>query len=327
MGPEVSGFGRIGCVVATGGGSVAVVGTVSATVDVGAGTVDDGPSASDPAHAETASVIVISRRRSRTVMSPSRRMVPPESRITDEWRTPTRYAAQVQINVITVFPEFFSSPLEVSLVARARASGDLDVVLHDLRVHGRGVHRQVDDAPFGGGAGMVMMIEPLAAALDPLAHTHRVLLSPAGTPLTQATLDDWAGLDALTLVCGRYEGIDERVAEHLVDEEVSLGDYVLLGGEVAALAIIEGVTRLLPGVVGNPESVRTESFRDGLLLEEPQYTRPAEFRGWAVPEVLVSGDHGRIDQWRREQRLARTRARRPDLIDGDPGLANSTDDR
>lgn len=219
----------------------------------------------------------------------------------------------MRINVVTIFPEYFASPLEASLVGRAQADGLLEIVLHDLRHHGKGTHRQVDDAPFGGGAGMVMMIEPLADALDPLESSHRVLLTPAGKPLEQETLDRWAALDELTLVCGRYEGIDERVAEHLIDEEASIGDYVLLGGEVAALAIIEGVTRLLPGVVGNPESVASESFRDG-LLEEPQYTRPAEFRGWVVPDVLLSGDHGKVDEWRAEQREKRTRERRPDLL-------------
>jgi tRNA (guanine37-N1)-methyltransferase len=218
----------------------------------------------------------------------------------------------VRINVLTIFPEFFSSPLDTSLVAKARQDGGLDVVLHDLREHGKGAHRQVDDAPFGGGAGMVMMIEPIADALEPLTDTHRVLLTPAGKPLDQETLDRWATEDEITLVCGRYEGVDERVAENLIDEEISIGDYVLLGGEVAALAIIEGVTRLLPGVVGNPDSVQTESFRDG-LLEEPQYTRPAEYHGWSVPEVLLSGDHGKVDEWRREQREQRTRERRPDL--------------
>lgn len=220
----------------------------------------------------------------------------------------------MRINVVTIFPEFFASPLETSLVAKALGNGTLEVVLYDLRDHGKGAHGQVDDAPFGGGAGMVMMIEPLAEALEPLEDSHRVLLTPAGRPLTQDTLDRLATLGELTLVCGRYEGIDERVAEHLVDEEISLGDYVLLGGEIGAMAIIEGVTRLLPGVVGNPDSVETESFRDG-LLEEPQYTRPADFRGWTVPEVLLSGDHGKVEEWRQEQRLERTRRRRPDLLE------------
>ncbi len=220
----------------------------------------------------------------------------------------------MRINIITIFPDFFTSPLDVSLVGKARDSGTLDVRLFDLREHGRGVHRQVDDAPFGGGAGMVMMVQPLAEALEPLADTHRVLFTPGGTPLDQETLDRWATLEDLTLVCGRYEGIDERVAEHFIDEEISIGDYVLLGGEVAALVAIEGVTRLLTGVVGNPTSVETESFREG-LLEEPHYTRPAEFRGWGVPEVLRSGDHARIEAWREEERLRRTRERRPDLLD------------
>jgi len=229
---------------------------------------------------------------------------------------PTRAVGSIdsmRINIITIFPEFFASPLATSLVGKAREDGTLEVVLHDLREHGKGVHRQIDDAPFGGGAGMVMMVEPLAEALDPLEHTHRVLLTPGGRQLDQGTLDRWSDVEELTLVCGRYEGIDERVAEHFIDEEISLGDYVLLGGEVGALAIIEGVTRLLDGVVGNPESVETESFRDG-LLEEPQYTRPAEFRGWEVPEVLRSGDHGKVHAWREAQRAERTRERRPELL-------------
>lgn len=217
------------------------------------------------------------------------------------------------LTVVTIFPEFFDSPLEVSIVGRAVAEGLLEVEVVDLREHGLGRHRQVDDAPFGGGPGMVMMVEPMAAALTPLADTHRVLFSPAGTPLDQATLDRWATMDAVTLVCGRYEGVDERVAEHLVDEQVSLGDFVLAGGEVAALAVIEGIARLLPGVVGNPESTASESFRGG-MLEEPQYTRPADFHGWVVPEILLSGDHARIEEWRRQARVERTRARRPDLM-------------
>jgi tRNA (guanine37-N1)-methyltransferase len=220
----------------------------------------------------------------------------------------------VKINVVTLFAEYFASPLSVSLIAKAIEAGDLTVEFHDPRDHARGVHRQVDDAPYGGGAGMVMMIEPLAGTLEPLAASHRVFLTPAGAPLTQATLDRFGGLDELTLVCGRYEGVDERVVEHFIDEEVSLGDFVLLGGEAAALAVIEGVVRLLPGTIGNPHSLASESFRSG-ELEEPQYTRPADFRGWLVPEVLLSGDHGRIAEWRAEQRRRRTEQRRPDLLD------------
>ncbi|OFW67305.1 MAG: tRNA (guanosine(37)-N1)-methyltransferase TrmD [Actinobacteria bacterium RBG_16_68_21] len=220
----------------------------------------------------------------------------------------------MRISVVTLFPEFFEGALGVSIVGRAISESSLTVDLVNLREHGLGKHRQVDDAPFGGGPGMVMMIEPIAAALEGLADSHRVLLAPTGTPLTQGMLDGWARLSWLTLVCGRFEGVDERVAEHLVHQQVSLGDFVLAGGEAAALAVVEGVARLIPGVVGNPGSTETESFRDG-LLEEPQYTRPAEFRGWTVPEVLLSGDHGRVARWRREQRLARTRERRPDLLD------------
>ena len=160
---------------------------------------------------------------------------------------------------------------------------------------------------------MVMMIEPLADALDPLESSHRVLLTPGGSRLSQDHLDRWSSVGHLTLVCGRFEGVDERVAERLIDEQVSLGDFVIAGGEAVATAIVEGVARLLPGVVGNPESIERESFRGG-LLEEPQYTRPSEFRGWSVPEILLSGDHGRIDEWRRSQQLERTRQRRPDLF-------------
>jgi tRNA (guanine37-N1)-methyltransferase len=215
-----------------------------------------------------------------------------------------------------MFPEFFESPLRVSLVGRAVQDGLLTINVIDLRNFGKGFHRQLDDAPFGGGPGMVMMVEPLDEALEPLAESHRVLLAAAGRPMTQRLLDDWAGREHLTLICGRYEGVDQRVVDHLVDDEVSLGDYVLLGGEVGALAIIEGVTRLLPGVVGNPESISGESFRSG-LLEEPHYTRPASYRGWSVPEVLLSGDHQRIEDWRQQQRLERTKQRRPDLLDTD----------
>lgn len=226
----------------------------------------------------------------------------------------------MQINIVTIFPEYFESPLSVSLVGKAIADGRIEVAIHDLRVYGKGVHRQVDDAPYGGGAGMVMMVEPLARALEPLRYTHRVFLTPAGAPLTQSTLDRLAVMESITFVCGRYEGIDERVAEHFIDEEISLGDFVLLGGEVAAAAIIEGIARLLPGVIGNPTSTDHESFRNN-ELEEPQYTRPAEFNGWNVPAVLISGDHGAVGDWRAQMRRERTAQRRPDLgVDaGDDG--------
>jgi tRNA (guanine37-N1)-methyltransferase len=218
----------------------------------------------------------------------------------------------MRISVVTMFPEYFEGPLSVSIVARGIEAGALEVNLIDLREFGIGKHRQLDDAPFGGGPGMVMMIEPLAAALEPLAGTHRILFTPVGAPLSQDTLDRWAGLPEITLVCGRFEGVDQRVVDHFVEEETSIGDFVLAGGEVAAALVIEGIARLLPGVVGNPESTEKESFRDG-LLEEPVYTRPADFRGWVVPEVLLSGNHGLIEEWRKDQRLHRTSERRPDL--------------
>lgn len=218
----------------------------------------------------------------------------------------------MRISVVTIFPEFFTGPLDVGLVGRARDDDVAQIDLHDPRDHGIGRHRQVDDTPYGGGPGMVMRVEPLDAALQPLALSHRVLLTPAGRPFDQATADRFSTLAHLTLVCGRYEGVDQRVIDHHIDEEVSVGDVVLAGGEAAALVVIEAVVRLLPGAVGNPDSIEHESFRGG-LLEEPVYTKPAEYRGWTVPEVLLSGDHGRIEDWRHQQRMARTRERRPDL--------------
>lgn len=222
-------------------------------------------------------------------------------------------AAGMKVNIVTLFPEYFDSPLATSLVGKAIETEELEIEFHNPRDHGHGVHRSVDDAPYGGGAGMVMMVEPLARTLEPLAGTRRVFFTPSGEPLTQAKLDEYARLDGITLVCGRYEGVDQRAIDLYIDEEVSLGDFVLLGGEVVAAAVIEGMARLLPGVVGNPISTETESFRDG-LLEEPVYTRPAEFEGHAVPDVLLSGDHARIEQWRGDQRVKRTRKRRPDLM-------------
>ena len=218
----------------------------------------------------------------------------------------------MKINVVTMFPAFFDGLLGVSIVGRGIEDGIFEVFIHDLREHGIGRHRQLDDSPFGGGPGMVMMIEPIAHVLEPLQTTHRVFFTPSGIPLDQGTLDRWASIDQITFVCGRFEGVDQRLIDNFIDEEVSLGDYVLAGGEVAAAVAIEGIARLLPGVVGNPESTETESFRGG-MLEEPVYTRPALFGVWAVPEILLSGDHGRIEKWREQQRIARTKERRPDL--------------
>jgi tRNA (guanine37-N1)-methyltransferase len=221
----------------------------------------------------------------------------------------------VRIDVVTLFPELFEAPLRTSLLGKAVEAGRIEVSVRDLRERGLGRHRSVDDEPYGGGAGMVMRPEPIFAAVEAVEEegSHVVLLSPRGARLDQAMASRLAGLDHLILVCGRYEGVDQRVADHLVDEEVSIGDYVLAGGEVAALVLIEAVSRLVPGVVGNPQSLRSESHAAG-LLEYPQYTRPAEFRGWRVPDVLVSGDHGAVEQWREERAEELTRERRPDLL-------------
>ncbi len=219
------------------------------------------------------------------------------------------------VDVVTIFPALFDAPLSSSLLGRAVSAGILRVRVHDLRAHGVGKHRSVDDEPYGGGAGMVMRPEPIFAAVEAIsrAGSHAVLLSPRGTTLDHSVVARLARLQHLVLVCGRYEGVDERVAAHLVDEEISIGDYVLSGGEVAALVVVEAVSRLLPGVLGNERSLRGESHSDR-RLEHPQYTRPAEFRGWRVPDVLLSGDHGAVERWRRQESERITRQRRPDLL-------------
>ncbi len=221
----------------------------------------------------------------------------------------------LRIDVVTIFPGLFEAPLETSLLGKAAAEGLLDVRVHDLREHGLGKHRSVDDEPYGGGAGMVMRPEPLFDAVESVRgpDSHVVLLSPRGRRLDHGIVRELASRRHLVLVCGRFEGVDERVAEHLVDEELSIGDYVLAGGELPALVVIEAVSRLVPGVLGNAESLASESHAEG-LLEYPQYTRPAEYRGWRVPDVLLSGDHGAVEQWRREQAEDVTRTRRPDLF-------------
>jgi tRNA (guanine37-N1)-methyltransferase len=220
----------------------------------------------------------------------------------------------MRIDVFSIFPGYFSSPLDASLIGRARADGLLDVRVHDPRDFTADRHRSVDDAPYGGGAGMVMAPGPLFDAVDAVTPPRPLLLlSPSGRRFDQAVARELAALPGFSLLCGRYEGVDQRVADHLCDGELTVGDYVLAGGEAAALVVIDAVARLVPGVMGNATSAADESFADG-LLEYPQYTRPAEFRGWEVPEVLLSGDHGRTARWRRAQALRRTVARRPDLL-------------
>ena len=228
----------------------------------------------------------------------------------------------MRIDVFTIFPDMVEGFAAQSLLGKARASGLLDVRVHDLRSGTTDPHRSVDDAPFGGGAGMVLMPEPVFTVVEREQPPRPLLyLSPAGRRLDQAYARELAASGGFSLLCGRYEGIDERVREHLVDGELSIGDYVLGGGEVAAMVVLEAVGRLVPGVMGNEESADDESFSDG-LLEYPHYTRPAELRGWAVPEVLRSGDHGKVARWRRAQALARTRRLRPDLIDERGGLSD-----
>jgi len=226
----------------------------------------------------------------------------------------------VRIDVVTIFPDYLA-PLDLSLVGKARQSGILDLRVHDLRDWTSDRHRTVDDTPFGGGAGMVMRPDVWGLALDDLLDddAHLLVPTPSGAPFTQRTAESLAGEQHLVLACGRYEGIDARVAEHFRARgrvtELSIGDYVLNGGEVAALVVVEAVARLLPGVVGNPESLVEESHGAAGLLEYPVYTKPPQWSGLDVPDVLLSGHHARIARWRRDEALARTSARRPDLVE------------
>jgi tRNA (guanine37-N1)-methyltransferase len=222
----------------------------------------------------------------------------------------------MRIDVITIFPELFEPFRQTSLVGRAVEAGLLSIAVHDLRSWSVDPHRTVDDEPYGGGGGMVMSAPPwlaAVAALSEAADPWRVLLSPQGTRLDDAKVRELATRPHLLFLCGRYEGIDERVALTAVDEEISIGDYVLAGGELAAMVVVEAVSRWIPGVVGLAHSVESDSFRHG-LLDHPHYTRPREVAGLTVPEVLLSGDHAAIERWRREQALRRTRERRPDLL-------------
>jgi tRNA (guanine37-N1)-methyltransferase len=230
----------------------------------------------------------------------------------------------VRIDVFTIFPTLVDQFCGESLLGKARANGVLDLRVHDPRDQTSDVHRTVDDSPFGGGAGMVMKAEPLFAAVEAAQPPRPLyLLGPGGRRFDQRMAEELAAQPGFSLMCGRYEGIDHRVHEHLVDGELSIGDVVLNGGEVAACLVIEAVVRLLPGAMGNGASPVNESFGASGLLEEPQFTRPADFRGWEVPDVLRGGDHARIERWRRAQALHRTLRQRPDLIENRGGLTET----
>ncbi|HUS61060.1 MAG TPA: tRNA (guanosine(37)-N1)-methyltransferase TrmD [Acidimicrobiales bacterium] len=229
----------------------------------------------------------------------------------------------MRVDVFTIFPAMVEAFGDQALIGRARAGGVLDLRVHDLRDETTDAHRSVDDSPFGGGAGMVLMPEPIFRAVERVRPPRPLyLLGPGGRRFDQAIAQELAGGAGFSLLCGRYEGVDHRVVEHLVDDELSVGDYVLAGGEAAALVVIEAVGRLVPGVMGNEASAGEESFSEG-LLEHPQYTRPASFRGWDVPEVLRGGDHARVARWRRAAAIDRTQRYRPDLIEARGGLTAS----
>ncbi|HOV31867.1 MAG TPA: tRNA (guanosine(37)-N1)-methyltransferase TrmD [Candidatus Hydrogenedens sp.] len=223
----------------------------------------------------------------------------------------------LRIDVLTIFPEYFTIPLQTSLLGKAINEGIMKVHVHNIRNFAKDKHKTVDDTPYGGGPGMVMKCEPIFEAVESLRDKnsleHVILLSPAGQVLTQDKVKELSQLRDFVLICGRYEGVDERIVENIVTEEISIGDYVLSGGELPALVVIEAVSRMLPGVVGEWESITNDSLYNG-LLSYPQYTKPVEFRGMKVPEVLVSGNHVQIKKWREEQSLLRTKKKRPDLL-------------
>jgi tRNA (guanine37-N1)-methyltransferase len=224
----------------------------------------------------------------------------------------------IRFDVLSIFPEMMKSPIDFSLLKKARERGLIQIELHDIRKWAFDKHRMTDDAPYGGGCGMVMKVEPVERALSIIKHPDLnplvVLMTPQGETFNQKMAVQLTRYEQIVLICGRYEGFDERIRLHLVDREISIGDYILTGGELSALVVIDAVARLIPGVLGNEDSLQTESFSQG-LLEYPQYTRPAEYRGWCVPDVLVSGNHAQIEQWRRTQTIKRTWLRRPDLLE------------
>jgi tRNA (guanine37-N1)-methyltransferase len=224
----------------------------------------------------------------------------------------------MRIDIITLFPSMFRGPFDESIIERARKKGILEINLQDLREFTNDRHRTVDDVPYGGGAGMVMKPEPLFRAVEKVKEERSsswkvILLSPQGQTFAQEKAKELAEEEGLIFICGHYEGVDERVREHLIDEELSLGDFVLTGGELAAMVIIDAIARMLPGVLGCKDSIREDSFYQ-TLLDYPQYTRPAEFRGWKVPEVLISGNHQKIREWRKKKKLENTFKKRPDLL-------------
>jgi tRNA (guanine37-N1)-methyltransferase len=224
----------------------------------------------------------------------------------------------MRFDIVTIFPEIFRGVFEFGIIRRAVEAGLIEINLHDLRDYTFDRHRQVDDRPFGGGAGMVMKPEPMFRAIEAVTHAASdrtvVMLSPQGRLLTQPVVEELAGRKQVVLICGRYEGVDERVVEQLADDEISIGDYVLSGGEIPAMVVVDAVTRLIPGALGCNESAERESFADG-LLDYPHYTRPAEYRGLKVPDVLIGGHHGEIEKWRRRKAMEKTLSRRPDLLE------------
>lgn len=223
----------------------------------------------------------------------------------------------IRFDILTVFPEMFASPCGCSLLKKAADRGLISVHLHDIRTHAEDKHHMTDDAPYGGGGGMVMKVDPIDRALRSVPVSGEnvpvILMTPQGERFNQKMAEGLAGHPQLVLICGHYEGVDERVRTKLVNREISIGDYVLTGGELSAMVIVDAVSRLVPGVLGNCESASADSFSMG-LLEYPHYTRPAEYRGWGVPDVLLSGNHREIEAWRRREALRRTRERRPDLL-------------
>jgi len=223
----------------------------------------------------------------------------------------------LRFDIVSIFPGMFESPFADSIIQRAWEEGLLDLRVHDLRDYSLNKHRKVDDTPFGGGVGMVMNVEPIARVIAAIKkevpETRTILLSPGGRPFDQEKAWELSHLPSLTLICGRYEGVDERVRLHFVDEEISIGDYVLTGGEIPAMVLVEAISRLVPGVLGDPESVVEESFTDG-LLEYPQYTRPRDYQGFKVPEILISGDHKKIRDWQKAEAVKKTARVRPDLL-------------